>query len=121
MKYFIILKIYTLNDNKMQYYSINRKYSFPRGAFYEAELENGSESIIIDNYVITRFKSGNHRICDIDIYEYHIGLSTKKYTRVTSGSPLFDNQIISKLRNGKIKYGHITEAWKNGTMRSLVN
>ena len=105
----------------MQYYSINRKYSFPRGAFYEPELERESESIIIDNCVVTRFKCGNHRICKIDFYEYHIGLSTKNYTKITTGSRLFDNQIISKLEEGKIKYGHITEAWKNGTMRSLVS
>lgn len=104
----------------MQYYSINRKYSFPRGAFYEAELESGSESIIIDNCVITRFNNGTHRICSIEVYEHHIGLSTKRYTKITTGSRLFDNQIISKLENGKIKYGNITEAWKNGTMRTLV-
>lgn len=105
----------------MQYYSINRKYTFPRGAFYERELEEGSESIIIDNYVVTRFKTGNHRICEIDIYEYHIGLSTKKYVKVTTGSRIFDNQILLQLSNGKLKYGHIAEAWKNGTMRSLLN
>ena len=105
----------------MQYYSINRKYSFPRGAFYEPELEAGSESIIIDNCVITRFKDGNHRICKIEFYEHHIGLSAKYYTKITTGSRLFDNRIISKLADGKIKYGNITEAWKNGTMRSLVS
>lgn len=104
----------------MQYYSINRKYSFPRGAFYEPELESGSESVIIDNCVITRFKNGSHRICRIDFYEHHIGLSIKNYIRITTGSKLFDNQIISKLEDGKIKYGNITEAWKNGTLRNLI-
>ena len=105
----------------MQYYSINRKYSFPRGAFYEANVEAGSESIIIDNCVVTSFKGGNHRICKIDFYEYHFGLSAKNYTKITTGSRLFDNQIILKLSQGKIKYGHITEAWKNGKIRNLVN
>jgi len=104
----------------MQYYSINRKYTFPRGAFYEPELERGSESIIIDDYVITRFMSGRHRVCSIDVYEYHIGLSTKKYTKITTGHKMFDNQIILKLTEGKIMYGNITEAWKNGTLRNLI-
>jgi hypothetical protein len=101
--------------------TINRKYSFPRGTFYEAKLEEGSESIIIDNCVITRFKNGNHRICKIDFYEHHFGLSTKRYIIITTGSRLFDNQIISKLADGKIKYGNITEAWKNGNIRELIN
>lgn len=109
-----------INNDNMQYYSINRKYSFPRGAFYEPELESGSESIIIDDYVITRFKSGRHRICSIDVYEYHIGLSIKNYTRVTTGSKMFDNQILLKLSEGKIKYGNITEAWKNNRIRELI-
>jgi len=78
-------------------------------------LENKSESIIIDNCVITKFSCGYGRvqgikICKIALFEKISG-STASFINMSTGSRLHNNRIIADLSNGTISYDHVVSAW----------
>lgn len=88
-------------------------------------MENNSESIIIDNYVITKINNVERKdelqICKISWFENKIGKSTSSLIKISSGSKLNDNIIISELSNNKITYNEVINAWTCGKMNELTH
>lgn len=86
--------------------------------------EMNSESIIIDNCVITKFSGEGPakglRICKIAWFENRIGRSTSSLIKVSSGSRLNDNLIITDLSDGKITYDDVINAWTRGKIGDLT-
>lgn len=86
--------------------------------------EMNSESIIIDNYVITKFSGEGHanglRICKISWFENRIGRSASSLIKISSGSRLNDNLIITDLSDGKISYDDVMNAWTRGKIGELT-
>ena len=90
-----------------------------------SNIEMNSDSIIIDNCVITKFSKseGNEnrlRICKISWFENRIGRSTSSLFKITTGSRLNDNLIISDLSEGKITYDEVINAWTCGKIGDLT-
>jgi hypothetical protein len=85
--------------------------------------EMNSESIIIDNCVITKFSGEEQkglRICKISWFENRIGRSASSLFKITTGSRLNDNLIISDLSENKITYDEVINAWNRGKIGDLT-
>lgn len=86
--------------------------------------EMNSESIIIDNCVITKFSGEGHakglRICKIAWFENRIGRSASSLIKISTGSRLNDNLIISDLSDGRITYDDVMNAWTRGKIGDLT-
>lgn len=88
-------------------------------------MELDSNSIIIDNSVVTKFnkKDGNEdiRICKISWFENKIGRTTSSLIKITTGNKIYDNLILSELYEGKIKYDDVIDAWTRGKLHDLTS
>ena len=87
-------------------------------------MELNSSSIIIDNYVITKFNKNDGseqiRICKISSFENKIGCSASSLIKITTGNKIYDNLIVSELYDNKIKYNDIIDAWTRGKLLDLT-
>jgi len=84
-------------------------------------METNSDSIIIDNYVITKLNGENKvQICKISWFENKTGRSTSSLIKISTGSKLNDNLIISELSDKKITYDDIIDAWTRGKISQLT-
>jgi hypothetical protein len=87
-------------------------------------MELNSESIIIDNCVVTKFRNiegiKGIRICKISWFENKIGRSSSSLIRISSGSKLYDNLIITDLVEGKIDYDEVMDKWTRGRIFDLI-
>lgn len=90
-------------------------------------LEMNSESIVLGNYVVTKFFTSNNqsigglRICKIAWFENKIGRNTLTLLKITTGSRIYDNLIISDLSEGKITYEEVMTYWMRGKISDIVH
>lgn len=88
-------------------------------------MELSSSSIIIDDYVVTKFNKNDGseeiRICKISYFENKLGRSTSSLIKITSGNKIYDNLIISELYDNKIKYDDVIDAWTRGKLLDLIS
>lgn len=90
-------------------------------------LEMNSESIVLGNYVVTKFSTNNNqslgglRICKIAWFENKIGRSSSSLLKITTGSRIYDNLIISDLSEGKITYEEVMTYWMRGKISDIVH
>jgi hypothetical protein len=77
-------------------------------------------SFIIDNCVVTSFGTLGHRICKINFYEKQLGFSVDGLIKITSGTRLGDNIIITKLCDGIVNIQDVINSWNNGNIHELV-
>lgn len=105
----------------MKCFLIINKY-IPNNKMNNNELN--SESIIIANCVITKFSGEGPtkglRICKISWFENRIGRNASSLIKISSGSRLNDNLIITDLLDGKITYDDVMNAWIRGKIGDLT-
>lgn len=88
-------------------------------------MELNSESIIIDNCVVTKFRDiegiKGIRICKIYWFENKIGRCSSSLIKISSGSKLYDNLIITDLIEGKLEYDELMDKWTRGRIFDLIS
>lgn len=89
-------------------------------------MELNSDSIIIDNSVVTKFnkEDGSEkslRICKISWFENKVGRTASSLIKITTGNKIHDTLILSDLYDGKIKYDDVINAWTRGKLHDLTS